>query len=83
MPTTPLPPLPDPRRDWLPAVIRFVIGALFGAPCGIVLAARHTTSDTLQIAGLVAGAVLGGGLAAWLRGRFWESVARGHWSGWL
>ena len=37
----------------------------------------------MQFAGLAGGSLLGGVLAAWLRGRFWEAVGRGRWSGWL
>lgn len=78
-----LPPLPDPQRDWLPIVVRFVLGALFGAPFGLVIAMDHSMSDAIHIIGLVGGAALGGVLAAWLRGGFWDAVARSHWTGWF
>lgn len=79
MPT--MPPLPDPARDWLPIAVRFIAGAIFTAPFGLVTAMRYSRSDTLHIAGLLAGACIGGVLAAWKGRRFWDAMRDFTWLG--
>ena len=77
------PPLPHPTRDWVTITLRFIAGAIFGAPFGLVAAMKSSPSDAMQVGGLIAGALIGGVLSAWLGRQFWERVPLMHWRGWF
>ena len=63
------------RVDWFPVAIKFAVGAVFGAPSGLLLAMRSSHSDLVHPVGLVGGALLFGAASAILGRRLWEGIA--------